>query len=436
MSEEEMKLAGRRRGRRYSLEEKLRLLDEADQPGESIGTVSRRHGVSSSVMFRWRQMRESGALTGLKADEEVVPASEMKAARAKIRELQRLLGKKTEEVEILQEGLEYARSKKWIPQQPLSAAAVVKERGRQVRAVARAFGVARSQLQVRASAGQALVCPADTGSGSSPAVAVKGAGPAQGPSRREPLTATRTAADEELASDLKALVGQRPSYGYRRATAMLNRRRRHKGQPRLNHKRVYRVMREHDLLLERCTGKRPGRVHDGTLMTEAPNTRWCSDALEIRCWPGERVYMAFALDCCDRQILAHHASVEPIAGENIRDMMLALVEKRFGPDARRTPGDIEWLSDNGSPYAAIDTIDFGGKLGLIPCFTPPYSPQSNGMVEAIVKGFKRDYVYVNEPQDAATVITAIDEWIRDYNEVRPHAALNFLSPMEYTQQAA
>ena len=63
-------------------------------------------------------MRESGALTGLGADEEVVPASEMKAARAKIRELQRLLGKKTEEVEILREGVEYAQSRKWVPQQP------------------------------------------------------------------------------------------------------------------------------------------------------------------------------------------------------------------------------------------------------------------------------------------------------------------------------
>lgn len=104
--------------RQYGLEDKLKLLDEADQPGESIGTVARRHGVSSSVMFRWRQMRESGALSGLKAEEEVVPASEMKAARVKIRELQRLLGKKTEEVEILREGMEYAQSKKWIPQQP------------------------------------------------------------------------------------------------------------------------------------------------------------------------------------------------------------------------------------------------------------------------------------------------------------------------------
>lgn len=119
MTQEEKKPDGRKSRRRYSAEERIKLLDEADKPGESISTVARRHGVAPSVMFRWRQLRESGAMTSLKADEELVPASEMRAARAKIRELQRLLGKKTEEVEILKEGLEYAREKKLLSRSPL-----------------------------------------------------------------------------------------------------------------------------------------------------------------------------------------------------------------------------------------------------------------------------------------------------------------------------
>ena len=95
------------------------MLDAADAPGESISTIARKHGVSPSVMFRWRQLRESGGMTSLKADEELVPASEMRAARTKIRELQRLLGKKTEENEILKEGLEHAREKKLLSRSPL-----------------------------------------------------------------------------------------------------------------------------------------------------------------------------------------------------------------------------------------------------------------------------------------------------------------------------
>ena len=111
--------AGPRKSRRqYTAEQKAALLDEADRPGESIAVVARRHGLSASVMFRWRQLREQGATTGLKADEPLVPASEMKAARVKIRELQRLLGKKTEENEILHEALEIAREKKLISRLP------------------------------------------------------------------------------------------------------------------------------------------------------------------------------------------------------------------------------------------------------------------------------------------------------------------------------
>jgi transposase len=103
MSTEEKPGNGRKARRRYTPEEKIRLLDEADKPGESIGTVSRRHGISPSVMFGWRRLRETGAMTAVRADEELVPVSEMRAARAPIREVQRLLGRKTEEVEIPKE---------------------------------------------------------------------------------------------------------------------------------------------------------------------------------------------------------------------------------------------------------------------------------------------------------------------------------------------
>ena len=118
MSAEEKPGNGRKPRRRYTPEEKIRLLDEADKACESIGTVARRHGISPSVMFGWRRLRETGAMTAVKADEELVPVSEMRTARTRIRELQRLLGKKTEEVEILKEGLEIARAKKWISRSP------------------------------------------------------------------------------------------------------------------------------------------------------------------------------------------------------------------------------------------------------------------------------------------------------------------------------
>ena len=235
--------------------------------------------------------------------------------------------------------------------------------------------------------------------------------------------------DGELLAPLRSLVDGRPTYGYRRIGALLNRDRLQKGLPRLNHKRIYRLMAQNGLLLQRYTGKPPGRAHDGRIITIRPNLRWTSDGLEIACWNGETVRVAFALDTCDREVMAWFATTGGISGEMIRDLMLESVERRFA--TRNVPHPVQWLSDNGSCYRANDTIDFAIHLGLVPCFTPVRSPQSNGMAEAFVKTFKRDYVYVHDRPDAQTVLSQLSRWFEDYNESHPHKALRMQSPREF-----
>ncbi|MGQ7794670.1 integrase core domain-containing protein, partial [Faunimonas sp. B44] len=75
-------------------------------------------------------------------------------------------------------------------------------------------------------------------------------------------------------------------------------------------------------------------------------------------------------------------------------------------------------------------------LNLVPCFTPVRSPESNGMPEAFVKTFKRDYLRINPLPDAATALQQIAGWIDDYNEVHPHSALRMRSPREFTRAQA
>ena len=110
-------------------------------------------------------------------------------------------------------------------------------------------------------------------------------------------------------------------------------------------------------------------------------------------------------------------------------MMIECVERRF--QAPRTPYRVQWLTDNGSIYAAAKTVDIALALGLDPCFTPVESPESNGMAEAFGKTFKRDYVRVNPIPNAASTLAAIEEWMDDYNEVHPHSRLGYRSPREY-----
>ena len=98
------------------------------------------------------------------------------------------------------------------------------------------------------------------------------------------------------------------------------------------------------------------------------NVRWCSDHFELACRNGEIVRVLFAIDACDREIIAWSATTAGISGEMVRDLMIACVERRFG--ASRTPYPVEWSSDNGSAYIAKDALDTATALGLPLCFTP------------------------------------------------------------------
>lgn len=105
--------------RRRSVEEKLAIVRETFEPGASVSGVARRHQVNANQVFAWRKLYQDGSLSAVSAGEQVVPASDLAEAMKQIRELQRLLGKKTMEVEILREAVEYGRAKKLIARSPL-----------------------------------------------------------------------------------------------------------------------------------------------------------------------------------------------------------------------------------------------------------------------------------------------------------------------------
>ena len=233
----------------------------------------------------------------------------------------------------------------------------------------------------------------------------------------------RTGGDEELVDSIKLIVEAKPSFGYRRVTAVLRR----EGRC-VNHKRVYRLMKAVGLLLERFAPK-PHRPHDGKVITLKSDLRWCTDAFMIRCWSGEAVHVAFSLDCCDREVISFVAADAHLNGEDIRDLIAASVEQRF--DDIRAPHPVEWLSDNGPQFVANETRKFAVDCGLLPRNTRPYSPESNGMAEAFVKTFKRDFVYLADVRDAKTVLAQLPNWFEEYNESHPHKGLKMLTPRQF-----
>ena len=106
------------RRRRWSLAEKSALVKRTYEAGMSVSLVARQEGVAASLLFQWRKLERQGAQTAVSAGEAVVPASELAAARGEIAKLQRVLGKKTLQNEVLKEAVEYAAKKKGLRARP------------------------------------------------------------------------------------------------------------------------------------------------------------------------------------------------------------------------------------------------------------------------------------------------------------------------------
>lgn len=239
--------------------------------------------------------------------------------------------------------------------------------------------------------------------------------------------------DDIVLGEIRAVTKDRSTYGYRRTTGMLRRRRNSEGQQPYNHKRIHRLMAMHGLLLSRPAG-RSERLHDGKIITLRSDLRYCSDIFEIHCWNGEEVHVAFSLDCHDRESMAFVARPHDLTRHEIMELMDKTVVHRFGPSQEKLPHPIEWLTDNGGQYTAHETKAYGKEWGFIVRNTPAYSPESNGMSEAFVKTFKRDYMYTHELPDSATVLRQLPGWFEDYNKVAPHSGLDYRSPWEYREE--
>ena len=105
-------IAGRERRRRWSGEAKLRIVEETLTSGNSVSAVARRHGVAPNLLYRWRRLMSEGGAVAVQADDGVTGNGEVRRLEERMRELERQLGRKTLEVEILKEALAKSRAKK------------------------------------------------------------------------------------------------------------------------------------------------------------------------------------------------------------------------------------------------------------------------------------------------------------------------------------
>ena len=240
--------------------------------------------------------------------------------------------------------------------------------------------------------------------------------------------------DMDLRDAIQRIALEWPSYGRPRITAELRRR-----GWKVNPKRVYRLMREDNLLCVRkrkfvvTTDSNHGRKVYPNLAGEMALTGidqlWVADITYIRL-QTEFVYLAVVLDAFSRRVIgwALDRSVET-------DLPLAALRKAL--ELRRPATGLVHHSDRGSQYASGDYTDLLKVYGCQISMSHKASPWENAGCESWMKTLKSEEVYRQEYRDLAEAGASIAQFIDEvYNQKRLHSALGYRPPVEFEQVMA
>ncbi len=223
-----------------------------------------------------------------------------------------------------------------------------------------------------------------------------------------------------LRERLRALAEQRRRFGYRRLTILLRR----EGHA-ANHKRVYRLYREEGLIVRRRWRKRMPRGATAPLpLAQRVNQRWTMDFIEDRLVTGRQFRTFNVVDAFSRKGLASEVDTS-LPGARVVQVLDRLAETRGRPE--------ELVLDNGPEFIgrALDQRAYGRGVRLH--FITPGKPVQNAHIESFHGRFRDECL--NESWFLTLVDTRriIEAWRRDYNTVRPHSALGYLTPEEFEQ---
>ena len=213
------------------------------------------------------------------------------------------------------------------------------------------------------------------------------------------------------------LSRQKPRYGYRRLHVLLER----EGDP-INHKRVYRIYREAGLALRRKVRKNCVRASAPLGVYTEANQEWALDFVHDGTAFGRSIRVLNVIDAFTRECLALEVDTS-FAGQHVTRVLDGIIAERGLPQSIRC--------DNGPELTSRHFLAWNLERGINLVHTQPGKPTQNGYVESFNGKLREECLRVSWFQNLFEARRILANWRREYNELRPHSSLNYLTRAEF-----
>jgi putative transposase len=233
----------------------------------------------------------------------------------------------------------------------------------------------------------------------------------------------RKSEDLEIVQELRQLAERQPRWGCGKMTQYL----RHQGHP-WNHKRIHRVYRELALNLHRKPKKRlPTRVAQPLVVPAQSNQTWSMDFMSDSLSNGRTFRTLNVIDDFNREALAIEVDTS-LPAERVVEVLERLLFERAAPKYIRV--------DNGPELISRRLESWAEERHIVLIHIEPGKPAQNAYIERFNRTYREEVLdaYLFDNLEEVRIIT--ENWLEEYNTIRPHQALQGLSPRQYVIQFA
>jgi putative transposase len=238
--------------------------------------------------------------------------------------------------------------------------------------------------------------------------------------------------DQALLVQIQPIKADHPFWGYRRVWSYLN----YRMNIHVNKKRIYRIMKEHNLLVQKNTrlkARRDNKAYQSKPKASRPNEFWGTDMTKVMIPTFGWLYMVIVLDWYTKKIAGYSVSTKSKANDWL-DALNSACNGQFPSGILSKEQNLYLISDNGSQPTSHKYMQACSVMEIKQIFASYNNPKGNADTERVMRTIKEDFVWTHDFASPDDFIDQFKQWAEDYNNDYPHSSINHQTPCEFEKE--